>query len=201
MVNLTVPLNRLPISDAPVGDQAAAWLNQSYNASAPGYDAAFGSVQCAKYRAMLAGPDVKRRLSRRVLDLGCGTGLLREFASIEFGFADHQLAGWVGLDFAEQMLVHARAKGLEVLRADIAAQPFAGGVFDLVLAFTSLALVPGREAREISEALRVLRRDGLLIATVLAPNRDRVLLTFRGLSAEVIQELPCGQDVGWVISR
>lgn len=187
-------------ADVQADVRLAAWMAHSYDAAAENYNAVFGCAQQVKYRAMLAMPEIQSRLSHRVLDLGCGTGLLREFVGT-IGLTADQLAGWVGLDCSPKMLAQARAKGMDVYCGDMNALPFADDSFDLVLAFTSFALLCGREAGEVAEALRVLRPDGLLVATVLAPARDRFLSALQTDGINILREIPCGQDIGWVISR
>lgn len=97
------------------------------------------------------------------LDLGCGTGgnirLLR--------IPDLSLA--VGLDLSPVGLRLARekAKGAALVNADIArALPFADSVFDLVTSFNVMyhSWVP-EESAVLSEIRRVLRPNGLMLAT------------------------------------
>ena len=181
--------------------QATAWLAHSYDLTAPGYDETFTSLQQVKYDAMLRIPEVRSRLQGRVLDLGCGTGLLWEFVIGELGLASDILGGWLGMDCSPQMLERAKAKGLRTLCGDATNLPFPDGFFDLVLAFTSFGLTPGREQLEVAEALRVLHPDGLLVVTVLLASRDSLRHALNRSAARIIHEKSCGQDVGWVVGK
>src|SRR5678816_2225759 len=74
------------------------------------------------------------RRDLRLLDCGCGTGhnlatLLRPYGSA-FGF-----------DLTPAGLAHARAAGLPLARADMAAIPFQSSRFDLVTSFDVLQYV------------------------------------------------------------
>lgn len=97
----------------------------------------------------------------RVLDVGCGTGVLTRV-----------LAGWpnvvsvVGVDPARSLLEKARvaAAGLPNVtfrEGDGRALPFEDAMFDIVTSDSMISHVPGPE-RAIGEAFRVLRAGGCL---------------------------------------
>jgi SAM-dependent methyltransferase len=95
-----------------------------------------------------------------LLDCGCGTGhnlstLLQPLGST-FGF-DLTLAG----------LARARAAGLRLARADMAAIPFQSGRFDLVTSFDVLQYVRD-DAVVMKEITRVIKPGGGLVATAAA---------------------------------
>ena len=78
--------------------------------------------------AVASGVDVE--LTRRILDLGCGTGRFSETLGRRFG------ADVCGLDPSRRMLVQARAKGfgdgIRFVRAKSEEAPFSEGAFDLI---------------------------------------------------------------------
>src|SRR5262245_56943777 len=95
-----------------------------------------------------------------LLDCGCGTGhnlatLLRPYGRA-FGF-----------DLTPAGLAHARAAGLRVARADMAAIPFQSGRFDLVTSFDVLQYVRD-DARVMNEIARVIKPGGGLVVTAAA---------------------------------
>jgi ubiquinone/menaquinone biosynthesis C-methylase UbiE len=100
--------------------------------------------------------------ARRILDVGCGTGVL-----LEPLWADSSLPGRVvELDVAERMLAQNRLKSAgrrEVLHvcADARQLPFPAGTFDAVLCFSTLPhLAPIEET--LGALLACLRPGGLL---------------------------------------
>jgi len=95
-----------------------------------------------------------------LLDCGCGTGhnlatLLRPHGSA-FGF-----------DLTPAGLAHARAAGLRLARADMAAIPFQSGRFDLVTSFDVLQYVRD-DAGVMKELARVIKPGGGLVLTAAA---------------------------------
>jgi SAM-dependent methyltransferase len=104
------------------------------------------------------------RGDERVLDVGCGPGdLLCQMA--------RQHSGWgmlVGFDFSAGMAIQAAglAAGLAArfFVGDAQAVPFPDGAFDVVMARHMLYHVPDID-RAVSEAARILRPGGYLLAT------------------------------------
>ena len=99
----------------------------------------------------------------RCLDLGCGTGLALAF------LAD---AGWTvtGVDAsAEQLaLARGRAPGVELLRADAHALPFADKSFDSVISILTHTDFDDAAAA-FREAARVLARGGTFVYAGVHP--------------------------------
>ena len=100
------------------------------------------------------------RRDLRLLDCGCGTGhnlatLLRPYGRA-FGF-----------DVTPGGLMHARAAGVPLARADLGAIPFQSGRFDLVTSFDVMQYVRD-EAAAMKEMARVLKPGGGLVVTAAA---------------------------------
>lgn len=92
---------------------------------------------------------------RRVLEVGCGTGLiLREIAPVA--------AEAVGLDLSPGMLEVARQRQLSVVEGSADELPFGDANFDLVYSFKVLAHVPSI-GQALSEMVRVTRPGGQLV--------------------------------------
>jgi SAM-dependent methyltransferase len=117
------------------------------------------------FRAFVT-PLVRQALDGRrdpyILDCGCGTGAnvdrLRRFGRT------------AGFDLSATGLRLARDAGrTRLVRASVAAAPFAGGRFDLVTSFDVLYAVDEREERAaLSEMYRLLKSGGYALITVAA---------------------------------
>lgn len=92
---------------------------------------------------------------RRLLEAGCGTGLILERTARIASEA-------VGVDLSAGMLAHAHARGLNVVQGSVTALPFADASFDTVCSFKVLAHVPDIDAA-FSELARVTRPGGHLV--------------------------------------
>ncbi|MFW6255226.1 MAG: class I SAM-dependent methyltransferase [Candidatus Sumerlaeota bacterium] len=121
----------------------------------------------------------------KVLDLGCGTGLMLKHLDEAYDP--------VGLDFSELALHFSRRRGAgKLVRGDAQVLPFADNSFDLV---TSLDLAEHVEADTLMlrEVERVLKPGGHLILTVPAhpflwSEHDDVLYHFRRYRRPQLQE-------------
>lgn len=97
----------------------------------------------------------------RVLELGCGTGLiLARVAEV----AEEA----VGIDLSEGMAQHARERGLDVQIGSVTDLPFEDDEFDLTYSFKVLAHVPDIDAA-LREAARVTRPGGHLLLEFYNP--------------------------------
>jgi ubiquinone/menaquinone biosynthesis C-methylase UbiE len=133
-----------------------------YNAEADGYDELYSDEQRTKCelafrRIVFCGAD-------RIVDCGCGTGIFLEKVAGRVQFA-------VGVDLSPKMLERAKLRlgqisNVELVCADSDFLPFSEGTFRHVFMFTVL---PGHTdwSYTISEALRVLRRHGIMTLSVL----------------------------------
>ena len=96
-----------------------------------------------------------------VLDVGSGTGVFIPFLSSKVGKNGRLIA----LDFAEEMLRKARAKGLngniERLHADMTSAPLLEEVFDVAVCYSSFPHFQDK-LRTLSEVNRVLKNGGRL---------------------------------------
>lgn len=103
----------------------------------------------------------------RVLEVGCGTGLLlqrvRRFAP-----------GAVGMDLSAGMLSRARARSLTVCRASALALPYRERSFDLVFSFKVLPHIEALD-RALAEAARVLDHGGIALLEFYNPSSLRGL--------------------------
>jgi ubiquinone/menaquinone biosynthesis C-methylase UbiE len=100
--------------------------------------------------------------SDRILDLGCGTGIVARVLHERLGAA----ASVAGVDASPAMLAKARscAPDVDWVDGDAAALPFADAAFELVLCQHMLQFVPERAA-VLREVRRVLSPGGRFLAS------------------------------------
>ncbi len=92
---------------------------------------------------------------KRVLEVGCGTGLLlAPLAEVA--------ESAVGIDLSEGMLAKAKERGLTVKQASATSLPFSDSSFDTVVSFKVLAHVEEIQ-KALHEAVRVTRPGGHLV--------------------------------------
>jgi ubiquinone/menaquinone biosynthesis C-methylase UbiE len=92
---------------------------------------------------------------KRVLEVGCGTGLVLEPLS-------RMASKAVGIDISPGMLAKATARGLDVREACATSIPFPDASFDCVVSFKVLAHVEAIQAA-LAECTRVLAPGGHLV--------------------------------------
>jgi SAM-dependent methyltransferase len=109
--------------------------------------------------AALLRPHVGNMGPLRVLDVGCGTGVLLEAAR-----RWRLQAPPVGLDVAPEAIARAGARGAaSLVRGDASTLPFRAHAFDLVLCVDAIQhLSPAAAGRVVVEIRRVLRPGGLV---------------------------------------
>jgi SAM-dependent methyltransferase len=109
----------------------------------------------------LLEPDLSPATSRRLLDVGCGTGVNLVHLA--------RLGRAVGIDLAADAVAFCRERGVRAVRANAASLPFADGRFDAVTSFDVIyhAWVADDRAA-VAEMARVLRPGGVLLLRVPA---------------------------------
>ncbi len=148
-------------------------VRRAFGRAAAGYDS-HAVVQKEVGERLLHHLDPIRIEPRRVLDLGCGTGLF--FGELGRRFPRAEL---IGLDIAQQMLVQANARAPwwrrvlprpqpRLVCADVERLPLAAGCAQL--AFSNLVLQWCEPARAFAEAARVLETDGLYLFSSYGPD-------------------------------
>ena len=128
----------------------------------------------------------------RILDLGCGTGIVTRVLRKRLGGA----VSSVGLDASPQMIAKARSLEPEAdfREGNAMALPFPDASFDLVLAQQMLQFVPDR-ATALREVRRVLRPGGRFIASTWRPRSEQAFHDALGRVAE--RHLGRSNDARW----
>jgi len=130
--------------------------------------------------------------SDRILDLGCGTGIVARVLRERLGGA----ARLTGLDVNASMLAKARsiAPDIEWVEGNAVALPFADHSFEVVIAQQVLQFVPDRKAA-MREIRRVLVPGGRLIAATWRSRAYQPLFEALGVINE--RHLGPGDDKRW----
>lgn len=146
---------------------------RSFGRAAARYDAA-AALQHEIGRRLVERLDYVKLQPQRVLDVGCGTGVVTDAL-----LKRYPKAQVLGLDFALPMLAHTRRRGRwlrrpQCLCGDLDALPLAGASIDLIVANASLQW-SNRPAETFVDLARILRADGLLMFTSFGPDTLREL--------------------------
>jgi len=141
---------------------------RAFDAAAASYDRV-AVLQREIGQRMLERLGYIRLAPRRVLDLGCGTGLALDGLARRYRRAEI-----VALDFAPNMLRQARRRGHwlnrpRVVCADAERLPLADDSVDLIFSNATLQWVNDLDAT-FRELLRVLRPGGLLLFSTFGPD-------------------------------
>lgn len=133
---------------------------ERYDVPADGYRELYGEEQLEKYRLALGFIDLS---SRKVLDVGCGIGLLAEY----LGSVNKDIY-YVGVDVDIERLRAADRSLGDYVAADGHFLPFRDKAFDASLSFTVIHLLRLDDA--IDEMRRVSR--SLIVVTLLKKRDD-----------------------------
>jgi len=135
-----------------------------YDVTAGMYDMRYTEEQTAKIEAALKNMKIEKCVL--TLDVGCGTGIL-------FDYAADRTGALVGLDFSKRTLFQAKKRvhdknldNVHLVQADADNMPFASSIFDKVFAMTVLQNTPN-PCETLAEIKRVSMNDALIAVTGL----------------------------------
>jgi ubiquinone/menaquinone biosynthesis C-methylase UbiE len=143
-----------------------AWLRPAFDRWSKFYDNP--TVQAAVYRPVHS--QVLRELraegARRILDVGCGTGILASRIQRELGSGIQV----IGCDWSAGMLARAVARNRQVawLQADAADLPFGSEEFDAVITTEAFHWFPD-QVGALGEFKRILRPGGTAHIALINP--------------------------------
>lgn len=170
-------------------------LMRRYCETAPAYDRRYEEIQRVKYKVV--AQNLPR--SNKILDLGCGTGmLLDELAKLG------KLV--VGVDASPEMLKIAkkRSPGVSLVLADADNLPFSNESFDAVVSITMLQNMPDPSAT-MKEIARVVKTCGTVILTTLKRRHSleelKNWVQGAGLKLSESGEIDGGEDIFCVARR
>jgi demethylmenaquinone methyltransferase/2-methoxy-6-polyprenyl-1,4-benzoquinol methylase len=168
-------------------------LQRRYDLTAHMYDQRYEEIQRRKYAAVLAS--IPR--ARRILDLGCGTGILLKMLSKRCEVV-------VGVDASAGMLKLARRHATTLVQADADHLPFADGAFDAAVSVTLLQNMPDPSAT-MRELARVVSSGGIIAVTTLKhkhrPEQLTEWVTAARLKLLSVGEIPGSEDLICIARR
>jgi len=157
-------------------------IKEDYDKTAEFYDSRYREVQYSKFQEMLANLVLKGK----ILDLGCGTGLLGEFL-------DRKL---IGVDVSFGMLKSGENREYFV-QGDMENLPFNDNTFDIVLSFSAVMNLADLK-KGLLEAKRIIKKNGLFIVTLLEKRFTNKFLEDLNELFELQEIKKLGEDVGFV---
>jgi len=152
-----------------------------YDKLSENYDELYGSEQRTKYSLMINTLNIEK--VERVLDFGCGTGLLLKTLE-EIG-----VCFLIGVDISSGMLAKAKEKALkyvDLILCDGELLPIRDEVFDVVFMVTVFQNLCNKR-KGLKQAIRVMRRNGITFISV--PNKFTYpieLLRYVGTEDEIV---------------
>ena len=164
---MTSPAVRTPGIDdrGPDTTGRPGWLQPAFDLWARAYD--LPAAQALIYRPVhdQVARAVGRAGARRVLDVGCGTGILAD------RLARHGGVEVVGCDWSAGMIRRTATRNAAVgaVRADATRLPLAGESFDVVVVTEAFHWFPDQRAA-LDEFHRVLAPDGVLLVALVNPS-------------------------------
>lgn len=149
---------------------------ENYNLSASFYDKRYKEIQEKKYNKVLNNYQLKEK---KVLDVGCGTGLLIEFILNSGIYNGNLKCNFVAIDISWNMLLEFKSKlfrlkdktNISLMLSDIENLPFRDNIFNLIFSFTSFQNLPGTY-EGIQELFRVALINSDLKFSILKKKLD-----------------------------
>ena len=162
-----------------------------YNSTFHFYDERYRRIQYEKYKIVLEDYELN---NKKVLDTGCGTGLLLDFI-IPHTDNDYTINFlYVGTDISIKMLKNNKVKRknkeirskINLLLADSENLPIRNNIFDSIFSLTSLQNLPDI-AEGLKETIRVVKNRADLKISILRKKLD--LPNFLSLLKPMISEI------------
>lgn len=136
-------------------------VKNCYNLTSSSYNKRYIEEQKNKYKHALFHLELSP--NNKILDVGCGSGLL-------FSFLSSKVKTIVGIDISNELLQKAKKeknnKKIQLIQADADHLPFQNNKFDIIFAFTVLQNMPA-PMNTIKEMKLVAKKGGYIVLTGL----------------------------------
>jgi len=161
-------------------------IMQRYDVTAQIYDIRYAEEQTAKIEAALKHVKVK---AGRVLDAGCGTGIL-------FSYVADRAETTVGLDVSRKTLIRAKERAkkyanVHLIQADVDHMPFKSRIFSMVFVMTLIQNTPNPD-ETLNEIIRVAKANVVIVVTglkkIFTKKTFEQLLTNAGLNVVAMED-------------
>jgi len=146
-----------------------------YNSTSQFYDSRYKIIQEQKYEIILQKYSAN---NKRILDMGCGTGLFYEYINNSMFDNGTLLYKYVGLDISWNMLLEIKSKILRsslirqfptIIQSDIESLPLRDDTFHSIFTLTSFQNLPELQ-KGIKESLRVSKNEADFKLSILRKN-------------------------------
>lgn len=156
-------------------------IKEKYDTSTETYDSRYCKIQNEKFLAALE----ELNLRDRIVDIGCGTGLLAEFLKRKL----------FGCDISFEMLRKAKKRGVMAVQADLDYLPFKSDTFNSIVSFTAIQNLPVVE-KALAEIKRVSISESVIVLTYLKKFNfsNHIQKEF-----DVLEIKDLGEDEGFVL--
>lgn len=170
-------------------------LQKSYDKTAPYYEERFREIQYIKYNEIFT--HLVLLDTHKILDVGCGTGLLKRYLNEHFINCDY-----TGTDYSEGMLtIASKYGGVYVCNDFTLGFPFKREYYDFIFMITVLKIIDYNESDIVARIMSCLKSDGVCVLTILA---YKFTQSFRKIIEEhsVLDKIfKCGQDIGLILRK
>lgn len=171
-------------------------IREYFNQRATMWDETSSETDMSKLGRMAKRLNIKS--GSTVLDVGSGTGVFIPFLLSRVGSKGRLVA----LDFAEEMLNRARAKGFKdiaYLHADVTSIPVRDEIFDVVVCYSSFPHFQDKP-RALAEINRVTKSGGRLLICYTA-SRAMINQHHRQIPAVANDTIPDEKEMQLMLSR